>query len=562
MDSVLTQDNNSQYGVNMTANSKEAQFEHRVFINGNIITMDAGDSIAEAVTIRNGNIEAVGSTEEINKLVTSESEIIDLDGKTMIPGFIEAHGHFPGSGFNALSVNLNSPPIGQIATIPKALEALKKKVTETEKGKWVLGFGYDDTNLEESRLLNRHDLDEVSKEHPIFVFHISGHLGMVNSLGLKEIGYDKNTPDPEGGVIRRDSKTGEPSGELEESAIFVVREKVMAFSIEESMAMIQWSSNDYISNGVTTAQCGLADEKFLTGLSAASQFEQIPIRVIAWPDIELSERIIKGDFDIKPHETDMFMVGAAKIIGDGSIQGYTANLTKPYHVPFKGDKEYKGYPVTNREEMVKLVKRFHKAGMQIAIHGNGDATIDDIIYSIAEAQKESPRPDARHIVIHAQTSRPDQLDDMKKLGITPSFFSAHTYYWGDRHYKIFLGPERASFISPAKTAGDKGIRYTIHLDTPIVPMNPLLLAWTAANRLSTSGKTIGENERISPLQALKATTIDAAWQIFKESTIGSVEVGKHADLVILSDDPLKDPTIIKDLEVLETIVGGKTIYSK
>ncbi|MBU3913987.1 amidohydrolase [bacterium] len=544
----------------MTANSEGTHFEHRIFLNGNVITMDAGDSLVEAVAIRNGSIEAVGGTDEIRKLITAESEVIDLEGKTMIPGFIEAHGHFPGSGLNALGVNLNSPPIGQFTSIPQVIEALKKKAFETEKGKWILGFGYDDTNLKESRLLSRHDLDEVSKDHPICVFHISLHLSMVNSLGLKEIGCDKETPDPEGGVIRRDPETGEPSGELEEEAVNLVRLKVMDFTLEESMMMIQWSSHDYISNGVTTAQCGYADEKLLTGLSMASQFQQIPIRVMAWPDAEMSEKIIHGEFDTKPHETEMFMIGAAKIIGDGSIQGYTANLSKPYHLPFEGDKEYKGYPGTSREEMAKLVKKFHKAGMQVAIHGNGDATIDDIIHSIAEAQKESPRPDARHIIIHAQTSRLDQLEEMKKLGITPSFFSAHTYYWGDRHYDIFLGPERASFISPAKTAGDKGIRYTIHLDTPVVPMNPLLLVWTAVNRVSTSGRIIGEDERISPLQALKATTIDAAWQIFKENIIGSIEVGKHADLVILSDDPLKDPTVIKDLEVLETIVGGKTVY--
>jgi hypothetical protein len=213
--------------------------------------------------------------------------------------------------------------------------------------------------------------------------------------------------------------------------------------------------------------------------------------------------------------------------------------------------------------MVELVKKFHRAGMQIAIHGNGDATIDDIIYAVDMAQKECPRDDHRHMLIHCQTARYDQLDEMKRLGITPSFFSAHAYYWGDRHYNIFLGPERACRQNPARSALDKGLRFTIHLDTPVTPINPLLLVWSAVNRLSTGGNLIGEDERISALQALRATTIDAAWQIFQEDNRGSVEVGKLADLVILSDNPLTvDKGQIKDIRVEQTFVGGRRVYQR
>jgi len=264
--------------------------------------------------------------------------------------------------------------------------------------------------------------------------------------------------------------------------------------------------------------------------------------------------------DITGHNADFFQTGAVKIIGDGSIQGSTAYLTKPYHVPFKGDKNHRGYPVTERKMMVELVKKFHRAGRQIAIHGNGDATIDDIIHAVNEAQKEYPRKDHRHILVHCQTARYDQLDEMKRLGITPSFFPAHAYYWGDRHHNIFLGPERACRQNPARTALDKGIPFSIHLDTPVTPINPLLLVWSAVNRLSTGGNIIGKDERISALQALRATTIDAAWQIFQEDNRGSVEVGKYADLVVLSDNPIDSPETIKDINVLETIVGGKTVY--
>ncbi|MCY1277060.1 N-substituted formamide deformylase [compost metagenome] len=199
---------------------------------------------------------------------------------------------------------------------------------------------------------------------------------------------------------------------------------------------------------------------------------------------------------------------------------------------------------------------------QIAIHGNGDAAIDDILFAFSEAQKAFPRADARHIIVHAQTARDDQLDKMKALGVIPSFFVLHTYYWGDRHRDVFLGPQRAMRISPAESALKRGVRFTIHTDTPVVPMDPLRLMWSAANRISSSGKVIGAAERISPTQALRAVTIDAAWQAFEENNRGSIEPGKLADFAILSASPLEDPAQIKDIQVLETIVGGKPVYSR
>lgn len=547
----------------MTAENKERLDETRIYINGTILTLDADNSTVEAVAVRNGRIEAVGPGEEVKQQITGKSHIVDLQGQTVIPGFIEAHGHFPFSGYDAVGVNLNSPPIGSMTRISEVLEALKEKAAGMEKGKWVVGQGYDDTNLVEKRLLVRAELDEVSTDHPVFVNHISGHLGTANSLALEAAGFDMQTPDPEGGVICRDVRTGELTGELEETANFLVTNLATNLTAEENSAVIKWAVEDYAQNGVTTVQAGFTDEKLLTGLSAASQIGQIPLRVIIWPDAELSEKMIEGKFETETHNTEFFQIGAAKIIGDGSIQGYTAHLTEPYHTAYKDDRGYRGYPVTERKAMVELVKKFHRAGMQIAIHGNGDATIDDIIYAVDMAQKECPRDDHRHMLIHCQTARYDQLDEMKRLGITPSFFSAHAYYWGDRHYNVFLGPERACRQNPARSAQEKGIRFTIHLDTPVTPINPLLLVWSAVNRLSTGGNLIGDGERISALQALRATTIDAAWQIFQEDNRGSLEVGKLADMVILSENPLTvDKGQIKDIRVEQTFVGGRRVYKR
>ncbi|MCP4750368.1 MAG: amidohydrolase [Proteobacteria bacterium] len=545
----------------MSSKHSEPSPESRIFTNGRVLTMDSGDSVAEAVAVRKDRIEAVGNNEEIEKFAISGSVVVDLEGRTLIPGFVDAHSHFPGSGITAVCVDLNSPPIGETTHIPQVVEALKRKAAETEKGKWIFGVGYDDTLLEEKRHPERSDLDGVSTDHPVFISHVSGHLGVANSLGLELAGIVADTPDPVGGVICRD-ETGRPTGVLEETAAQKAGNLARRFSNQEYLGVMQKAVQDYVGVGVTTAQSGMTPKPVIESLSMASAGGLIPLRLILWPDIRAADGIMDGTFEVESHSTNMFLIGAAKIIGDGSIQGYTGNLTRPYHVPFKGDPEYKGYPVTDRETMTALVKKYHRAGMQIAIHGNGDATIDDIIHSVSEAQKEHPRQDPRHIVIHSQMARDDQLDAMKKWGLTPSFFSAHTYYWGDRHWNIFMGPERARRMSPARSALDKGIRFTIHVDTPVTPMNPLLLVWTAVNRISTGGEVIGEEERISPLQAMRAVTIDAAWQIFQEDNRGSIEVGKFADLVVLSDDPLGGPMAIRDIEVLETIVGGKTVFKK
>jgi len=546
----------------MTPEERDQPKKGRLFINGRILTMDKNSSIAEALLIRNGLIEEVGGYEKIKQSASDNDIIVDLQGKTLLPGFIDAHSHFPFSGYSALGVNLNSPPIGKTTSIGQIIEALKRKAADLENERWLYGFGYDDTLLEEKRHPDRYELDEACGDRPVFITHVSGHLGVTNSAGLKLGGISSETPDPKRGGIRRDAETGEPTGVLEEAAQFPMRTMAMNFSAKERALMMETAVDDYTRAGVTTAQNGFTNLPLFNELSLASKTGLVPLRLVVWPDPLAAEKILKGEFETGSHNTEMFQIGATKIIGDGSIQGYTAYLTRPYHVPFNGDSAYRGYPVTDRPHMVSLVRKYHRAGMQVAIHGNGDATIDDIIYSISEAQKDFPRDDARHIIVHCQTVRDDQLDEIKRLGITPSFFSAHTYYWGDRHRNIFLGSDRAKRISPTRTAAEKGIRFSVHVDTPVTPMNPLLLVWSTVNRISTGGNIIGETERISPEEALRAVTIDAAWQIFQEENRGSLEKGKAADLVILSKDPLKNLETISNIEVVETIVGGNTVFKK
>jgi predicted amidohydrolase YtcJ len=277
---------------------------------------------------------------------------------------------------------------------------------------------------------------------------------------------------------------------------------------------------------------------------------------------EFGEALYNGDYSAGDYNTDRLNMSAVKIVADGSIQGYTGYLSVPYHTPFHGDADYRGYAAVPREELFAKVEALHTAGYQLAIHGNGDESIEDILDAFEAAQQKHPRPDPRMILVHSQMAREDQVARMKALGVTPSFFSAHTWYWGDRHRDIFIGPERAAVISPARWALDHDVRFSSHLDTPVVPMQPLQAVWSQVFRQTYGGDVLGPQQRIDVMQALRAVTIDAAWQVFQEGNRGSLEPGKFADLVILSGSPLEDPMNMRDIRVDRTLVGGATVYRR
>ena len=534
--------------------------DHVVYINGNILTMDRNNSVCQAVSVKEDRIDATGSNEEIKRLTTIDTIVVDLKGQTMIPGIVDAHSHFPGSGLALLGADLNSPPIGGIKTIDEAIAALTKKASPSESGKWIIGFGFDDTMISDKRHLTRFDLDRVSSSRPVYVMHITGHFGYVNTCALKMLGITVATPNPEGGVIWKDLATSEPTGVLEENAKNAAQKEAFAFSLFKKLDMVRYAAKDYASHGVTTVQNGFADKGVIEALSLTSRLGINPLRTVVWPDEKAARDIIDGKIKTKGLNYAYFKVGPVKLYADGSIQAYTAYLTKPYLTPYHGDSNYRGYPIHKREELVSLVKFFHEKGMQVAVHTNGDAAIDDLIYAVEQAQAASPRQDPRHICVHCQLARDDQLDAMKRFGITPSYHIVHPYYWGDRHVNIFLGPERAFRIDPEASTQNKGIRFSSHLDTPVVPMDPMMALWCATNRVSSGGTTIGEEERISSMQALRSVTIDAAWQSFLEDSIGSIEKGKFADLAILSDNPINDVSKIRDIKAVETIVGGRIVF--
>jgi len=366
------------------------------------------------------------------------------------------------------------------------------------------------------------------------------------------------SPDPEGGLIQRDAK-GRPNGVLEETAMEPLAALLVPGALD-GVKILLAGIDRYVSQGVTTAQSGATVAGLMQMLDWASWLGVIPIRLVIFPEYTAGKAILDGELEESSWDRSRVDIGAVKLIADGSIQGYTGYLSEPYFVPPGDDPSFRGYPRIPRDELIEQVELFHSAGRQLAVHGNGDASIDDILDAFELAQQKHPRQDTRHIIIHAQMARDDQLVRMAKLGVVPSFFSLHTFYWGDRHRTIFMGPERAARMSPAASAIRHGLHFTIHCDTPVVPMEPLRLVWSAVNRKTRSGFVVGEAERITPMQALRAVTIDAAYQGFEEDDRGSLEPGKLADLVILSRSPLDEPETIDEIEVLETIVGGQTVY--
>ena len=533
-----------------------------MFVNGDVLTMDAENRVVQAMSVRGERIEALGSNEDMMALVDDRTEVIDLAGRTLMPGFIDAHGHFPGSALNTVSVDLNSPPIGTMENMEDLLAALRARAAQLPAGEWVTGFGYDDTLLAEGRHPTREELDAVAPEHPVALLHISGHMVVANSRALEAVGIDAETPDPEGGVIGR-TPSGELTGLLEETARLPVAERMLDLGAMDFLRMVSAAVREYAAYGVTTAQAGGVAPQMAGGFKLASGLGLMPLRLVLFPmQDDYGEEIAAGTFDPEDLAARRIDVGAVKIVADGSIQGFTGYLTRPYHTPFHGDEDYRGYAAVPRERLFEQIETLHAAGLQIAVHGNGDASIDDILDAFAAAQAAHPVDDPRLILIHAQMAREDQIQRMADLGVTPSFFAAHTWFWGDRHRDIFIGPERAAQISPAGWAQAAGLRFTSHMDTPVTPMRPLQAAWSLVHRQSYGGDVLGPEQRVDVMTALRAVTIDAAWQVFQEDNRGSLEPGKYADLVLLNGSPLRDAMGMRELQVDATWVGGALVFKR
>ena len=540
----------------------------RVYVGGPIFTMNKKNDIVEALAVKGDTILAVGKRADVLKAAGSDAEIVDLKGRVLMPGMIDGHSHFPDtSRRNILMVNLNVPPLGPVTCIADMQRLLKERAAETPKGQWVIGYNYNDLAMKEQRHPTRAELDAISTDHPIFIRHVTGHLGVANSKALELANITEKTPDPAGGRYRRGAD-GKLDGVLEGPAARAPIDKLMPkLTPEQELQAIAMDSMMYAAAGVTTANNGGSpsiDEHFLK----ASRSGDLKIRVVIWPNgrnAKLIESYGKKRQGTQLDAEGKVVLGPVKLFADGSPQGYTAWFSKPYYKQLPGKPaDYRGFPVfKNRDELFALVRKLHDDGWQITTHTNGDQAIQDMIDAYSAALKANPRKDHRHILNHCQFCRPDQVDAIAEMGFVPSYFVTHTWFWGDIHRDMVAGPERAAHISPLKAALDKGITFALHNDTPVTPISPLMDVFSAVTRLTSSGKVLGPDQRITVMEALRGVTINGAYMQRLEDKIGSLEKGKLADLVILDKDPTKvAPETLKDIKVDETIVGGQTVYKR
>jgi predicted amidohydrolase YtcJ len=545
-----------------------AQTADRIWSGGPILTMNDKAMRAEAVAEAGGKIVAVGSKASVMKLKGPNTQMIDLKGRALLPGFVDAHGHVVVGGLQALSANLLAPPDGEVKDIPSLQQTLREWMKANDaavkKVDLAIGFGYDSASLKELRHPTREELDAVSTEVPIMIVHQSGHMGVLNSKGLELAGITADTPDPEGGKIHRRAGSKEPAGLIEETAFFPVAVKMLTRVGPAGMKeFVRAGTALWARFGYTTAQEGRATPASFAILRQVAEEGGLAVDVAVYPDVLVDREFIKKS--VSATYADRLRVAGAKFTIDGSAPAFTAWRDRPYYAPV-GDfpKGYAGYPAVTTEQAMDAIDWAYANDVQIITHANAEAASDLLIAASTLARlKHGPGKDRRPVLIHGQFLREDQVESFQRLGILPSLFPMHTFYWGDWHVTKTMGPELGQNISPTGWVRKRGMMFTSHHDAPVAfPDSMRVLDATVTRVARGSGKVIGPQHRVDVITALKAMTIWPAWQHHEENTKGSIEAGKLADFVILSRDPTQgDPNTIDRIKVTETIKEGKAIYT-
>jgi len=539
------------------------QTANLIFLGENIITMD-GTNVA-AVAVAEDRILAVGSREEVLRLAGNSTRIVELGERALLPGFIDAHGHFSGVARNAELLDLSPPPVGQINTIEDIIKALRAYIEQRQipAGETVFGFGYDDSLLAEQRHPSRDDLDLASSNHPIIIRHVSGHFLAANSQALNQAGVSALTSDPSGGVIRRRADSTEPNGVMEETAMQLFSSAGGNLSTSRTRELQDAAIEIYAGYGITTIQDSNVSQQYAESMKQSAQEIPFPVDIVGYV---MANNLSDLELESVMHESEYqngYRVGGIKFTLDGSPQGRTAWMSQPYAAgPPGADASYVAYPSYDPDAFLARMPGLLERGIPVLAHTNGDAAIELLLDGVEAAVSGLPIPDHRSVAIHAQLVREDQLDRIKRLGIIPSYYSVHPYFWGDWH-RLSFGDSRANFISPVRATIDREIPFTIHNDSPVVPPDMMRLVAITVNRATRSGYILGPEQRATVMEALYAITQGAAYQYFEEARKGSITPGKRADLVILEQNPLQvDPGMLAEIGVVETIAGGKTVYLK
>lgn len=517
--------------------------------NATIHTVDPSQPSAQAVAIAGDRLLAVGSNDEVLHLAAAGTKKINLSGKTVVPGFIDAHTHPVYSGIRHLR-RLDA----DLRSIQAIKDAVRKKASDTPKGEWVVGFKYDDTKTEEGRKLVREDLDEAAPDHPVLIQHRGGHTAYVNSLALKIAGVAENAPDPAGGHFVRDS-AGRLTGGLEERATEPFDAHIPSeYTRDDYRAGAKLISEMMSRSGVTSAHDAEGDHHALLAYQDARDAGELSMRIyclLTYPHldgmIEAGIRTGLGD--------DHVRVGAVKLVCDGSISERTARMSKP----FIGRPDDYGILVTEADELYEQARKAHYADWQIGTHANGDVAIDMTMSIYERLQKERPRKDPRFRLEHCTVINPSLVRRIRDIGAIPTPFSTYVYYHGEKMKNY--GKQRLEEMFAVKSFLDAGIKVTQTSDYPPGPYEPMMAMQSMVTRTDINGELWGPSQRVSVEQALKVGTIHGAYASYEEDRKGSLEAGKLADLVVLGKDPMKtDPFDIINIPVERTMVGGRWVH--
>lgn len=518
--------------------------------NANILTMDGKGTRATAMAYANGRILAVGDEAAVRKAVRGEYKYYDMEGRTIVPGFIESHEHMMMQGGLLPWADLTP------ATTRDRDEAIEKlRHQKPDEDGWILGFGVEPLLYEgeQGRPTWRQSLDQVSTELPVFVVHNSGHAAYANSKAFELAGITKETPNPKGGEFLKDGN-GELEGYMNGQPAWTQVHGFPGVSPDTTRHAAEVRARV----GITTAsELAIMSPRYLEHLQEVTAEPDFPVRLVGGMFISmpgLDEVAPK----VRDYETDLFKVRFIKTWADGSIQGGTGAMTEGY---YNFDRAAESGLRYSQEDFNDQIRRIIGLGLWPAIHANGDAAMDMALNAIEYARNETGDTKARPQLIHCQYVRPDQFDRIKRLGASMTFFVTHVYNYGDLHRDVFLGPKRGPRISALKVAFDKGIPAAMHDDAPVALPDPLFNMWVAVNRKTRSGKVLGADLRITPEQALAAYTREAAYEFGMEDQAGSLEPGKYADFVVLSEDPLAvEPDRIKDIDIIATVMNGRITY--
>ncbi|MGD8191144.1 amidohydrolase [Brevibacillus ginsengisoli] len=526
-----------------------------VFLNGEVITVDCQNGIAEAVAVKENRIVAVGSTEEIKQFIGEKTSVIDLQGRSLLPGFIDSHLHILAYGIDKLGVSCKEPHIQSLQDI---LNDLRAKALELSKGKCVRAWGFNESKIIEQRYPTRDELDEISTEHPIIVVRACNHISAVNSKALEMLGITKDTPNPKGGIIERDDQ-GEATGRLFENAHFQAT-KAFPFSEEDLRRALAMASADYVSAGITSVHdAGTNDSDSFRVMQQAARSGLVKVRIYAMVcAMDNPEEFIKNMMaaGITTGVGDeRFKIGPAKLFTDGSSSGPTIATRKPY----TSNPEDYGILYYTQEEVNRILGEAHQKGFQITAHAQGDRAIEMVLNCIEEAMTKYPSSNARHRIEHAGVTEPDLLARMKKLGVVPIPNPPFFYEYGDGYIKNY--GDRVNHMYPLRDFFDNEVIAAAGSDSPVTDYRPLFGIHVAVNRKSKQGTEVGGNQRVSVMEAIRAYTWNGAYASFEEDIKGSIEVGKLADLVVLDGSIMRsDLTSIADLSVEMTMINGELVY--